>query len=174
MGTVPTTRTFLAGERVTAANLNAATKTVQDFLLNPPRACAYASATTTTLTSGVFADITFDAEDYDSDGIHSTTTNPSRLTIQTPGSYLVTCGVNFGNNGSGTGRALSLKKNGTEVGYQFAANVALTLRFGMTTIVNNLVAGDYLTLAAYQNSGANLSLLNGRYFTFMSVQFLNP
>jgi hypothetical protein len=173
MGAIPSTRTFLAGERVTAANLNAATKTVQDFILNPPRAMVYASAATNTLAVSTFADIAFDAEEYDTDSIHSVTVNNSRLTINTPGNYLITGSANFGNNSGGTARNLRLTKNGTQVAYQFSANAALTVQFSLTTMLY-CNAGDYLTLGAYQNSAGTLTLVNGRTNTFFGVQFLNP
>lgn len=41
------------------------------------------------ITNATYTTLTFDTETYDNDGIHSSVTNSSRLTVQTAGKYLI-------------------------------------------------------------------------------------
>lgn len=90
MATVPATYTFLAGEKVTASKLNAATKTVLDFLSNPPQAMVTGSASTAALiTDGTGVLHNFLTEKYDTDNMVDIAAKPDRITIQTAGLYEV-------------------------------------------------------------------------------------
>lgn len=55
--------------------------------------------------------LTWDSEAYDTNDIHSTVTNPSRLTVRTAGKYLVWATVVWEANGAGD-RNIEIKKNG--------------------------------------------------------------
>jgi hypothetical protein len=179
MATVPTTQTFTAGEKVTSAKLNAATKTPLDFLLNPPRVNAYSSATTTVAsTTSTATLVTLESESWDTDSMHSTTSNTSRITINTSGQYLVTFYARFPSNSTGF-RMLNLRANAGGLYSQGStiSTIILPATNGDVTFVTrtfelSLVAGDYYELFAQQNSGSSLALQNGSRVTGMEFRWL--
>lgn len=106
------------------------------------------------------SNITFDAERYDTNGLHSTSTNTGRLTAQQGGIYLIAATVSFAANATGF-RALRLLLNGgTRIAEQRTAAVTDS---GFPTVLTvstvwQLSAGDYVTAAVYQNSGGSLAV----------------
>lgn len=177
MATVPATQSFLAGEKVTAAKLIAATKTPLDFLMNPPRVNAYAGAAIS-LTSGTSTLVTLDSESWDSDSMHSTATNPSRITINTSGQYLVSFYARFPSNATGY-RQLNLRLNsgGSSGGGSTWSTINLAAVNGTSTFVTRTleltcVSGDHYELFAMQNSGATLSLDAGVRVSGMEFRWL--
>ena len=114
------------------------------------------------LSNNTYTVITWDSEDFDTDGYHSTSSNTSRITIPSgkSGKYLFNGGIYF-DNATGTGfRELALYKNGTK----FRAFFADTSGGGATAypapqvnIVVEAVATDYFQLYARQNSGTNVT-----------------
>ncbi|MCB5179511.1 hypothetical protein [Streptomyces antimicrobicus] len=177
MATVPATQSFLAGEKVTAAKLTAATKTPLDFLMNPP-CCAVYTATGIACTSGTSTLVTFDTESWDTDSMHSTVSNTSRVTINTPGQYLVTFYGRFPSNATGY-RQLNFRKNsnGNPSGGSTMSTIALAAVNGSQTFITrtfelNCLAGEYFELFALQNSGASLTLDSGQRVTGMEFRWL--
>lgn len=116
---------------------------------------------------------TFDQEDIDTDGFHSTATNTSRITIPAgkSGKYLVTMQTRFEANA--TGRRLGkLYKNGSiDSTFQFETP---PMSSGATTMGNsffmNLVATDYIEIFSFQTSGGSLNITNTG--VFFGVQFV--
>jgi hypothetical protein len=111
-----------------------------------------------TISNATDTVLNFDAEIFDTDGIHSNSTNNSRLTCNTAGLYLIGCSVAFVNNSSGV-RALIPRLNGTTViGYTNAIAVSGNAT-GMTfSIIYQLAVTDYLELLVQQTSGGNLDV----------------
>lgn len=116
--------------------------------------------------------LSWDTEVYDTNGIHSTTTNPSRFTCQTAGYYLVMAGVCFLANTNGY-REVDLVMNG-----QYGVDsTILSLSKGhaspaeSTTLVNStpvyMNVGDYVEVIAVQNSGSSLDVRN--YLTWFAM-----
>lgn len=107
--------------------------------------------------SGSDTTLNFNSERYDTAGMHSTSTNLSRLTAPVTGIYMVTAQIQWQDSGSGN-RVIRLVKNG-------ATNIAQADRMetgwldgqDITTQVR-LVAGDYVEVVAYQNSGSTLNV----------------
>ena len=129
------------------------------FLSDPPRAQLRQTAAQTFGTSGLFAALLFDAEDWDTYGGHSTTTNTSRYTCQVAGIYQFSGKVSW--NGSATGRRASKwMKNGSDVaGNQMAiiATSASDVQHPAVTMQISLVVGDYVELYGFQESGGSLA-----------------
>lgn len=111
---------------------------------------AYHSTTQGSLTAAQVNALSLDSEEFDTDGFHSTVTNTSRMTIPTGlgGKYLITgktkidqtYGVYIRKNGSGG----SLLRGGQ---HQSSGNQS------ETTVVADLVAGDYVEVVEYHGSG---------------------
>ena len=91
---VPNTRLFAAGEVLSGAILNQTVTSLGNFLLGKPIASLYQTTTVTSVGTTATV-IGFDAETIDRDGGHSTSTQNSRYTAQTPGWYRVSGTVVF-------------------------------------------------------------------------------
>ena len=116
--------------------------------------------------------LSFDSEAYDTDTIHDTSTNPSRLTVPT-GITLIRCKANVHFNGvfSNSINAIAIKKNGSTsytgcpiVGTD--GNQVSLLPYDGTNMGDALYAatpglivtdGDYFELEVYQKNGSALN-----------------
>ena len=117
--------------------------------------------------------LTFNTEDYDDNGMHSTVTNTGRLTCVTTGRYLAHFTCQFANDPTGN-RYVGLFKNGTtplDYDVKTAVN-GLTTSMKVSAVVN-LTAADYVTVEAYQNSGGTLAISAvAAYTAYFSLQQL--
>jgi hypothetical protein len=139
-----------------------------------PQARVYNSAAIT-CTTGVVKTLTFDTERYDTNSIHSTTVNTSRLTCVTAGLYSIGGNAEFANNAVGT-RNLAVLLNGvtTIVSEARGANGADLTRVNVHGDYR-LVAGDYVELIAFQTSGGNLNVTAaGNYSPEFWMHWVSP
>lgn len=106
----------------------------------------------------------WDAEFYDTDNMHSTSLNTSRITIPTGkgGKYLLTNSILWSNNGTGA-REQTILKNGSQLGWDEIMPVNSSASYTATSgaRVVDLVAGDYIELFVKQNTGISLGMLGG-------------
>lgn len=140
-----------------------------DDLVNT-RANVYAGAAQT-LTTAVAAALAMNSEDVDPKALHSTVTNNSRITVATPGRYLVVAQVGFVSNATGY-RQLGILKNGTAV-----ASVRIPAVSGTSMTIQCVadvlcVATDYIEAQAVQTSGGNLDTVAGSTTTFLHATFV--
>lgn len=91
--------------------------TLSDSALNRPTAQVYANGTPTVLASGVLTVITFTTEIWDNDGLANLGPFPTRLTVVTPGTYMVTYSDVITGGATTTSGTFALSKTGT-VGYR--------------------------------------------------------
>lgn len=126
---------------------------------NVPR-CRVRNSADITIATGTSTKLTFNTEDFDYGGMHSTSTNTGRITIPTggDGTYLIGAQVLWAANGTGI-RDINIKLNNTTY---LAQNTALTAGAGTTMTMSTstlvaLTATDYIEVEVYQNSGGNLS-----------------
>lgn len=118
-----------------------------------------------TLTTGVAAAITFDAERYDTDAFHSTSVNTSRLTIPFAGYYRVTAGLRYASNATGF-RQAQIRLNGTTlIGSVVVSATATNITDLQVTADYLFAASDYVELIAGQTSGGNLNVSAAGNFT---------
>jgi hypothetical protein len=113
-------------------------------------------------TSGVWLEVLFNSENYDTDGIHSTLANTGRLTCQTAGKYIVTACINWAANNNG------LRVIGINLTNDSIADAAVSeQRFNATTgddtwastsCIIDMDVGDFVTVHVYQNSGSTLAI----------------
>lgn len=123
------------------------------FLSSPPRGVISKAAAENHTSSGSWVSCAADTEAKDTDLCHSTVTNNSRITIVTPGDYLLSGVVEWDTNTVGV-RSIRVYKNATTayLGELLSATSAAAHRTGVTALVTDLVAGDYLEFQGYQNS----------------------
>jgi hypothetical protein len=139
--------------------------------------CRLYMSTNQTISNNTQTALTYQAESFDTNGFHSTSTNTSRITIPSgyTGYYLVQTQAVFVANGTGA-RFSKVYKNGTtdvSTGRR-VSNLSSTTE---TSLVGSdilyLTAGDYIEHFVLQTSGGNLSMnQDAEAFTGFNVQFL--
>jgi hypothetical protein len=161
---------------LTATWLGGAGQTVDERGIAAVRAAKSIGGASQAVPHATYSAISFDNEEYDTDGMHDTVTNNSRITIKTPGLYDIKATVLWQANTVGT-RFLYLRKNGsgnsitgaialasspTSPAYETAQQISATLL---------LAAGDYLEVVGYQESGGPLNVIasSGSGSTAMSA-----
>jgi hypothetical protein len=157
MATVPSSRTWVAGEVVTDAMLNQTVRDVENFLLAPPIFQGRQTAAQS-LTSGTYAALTLDAEDVDSAGGHSIVTNTSRYAAVYAGWANVNHSAAFASNATGR-RLAKLRMGGsTDVNasdVSMNSGVTNILKVTGPTMKIFFNVNDYVeTLAAQESGGA--------------------
>lgn len=139
--------------------------------------CSISNSVSQSIDNSSTTTLTFNTEDYDTDGFHSTSTNTGRITIPAgkAGKYFVSTTVNYAGNATGF-RQIRILKNGS-------TNVAATVTtpgdsgdLGLTcSVMLTLAEADYLTVVTFQNSGNNLNVYGNNewnYDTIFGVNFL--
>lgn len=141
-------------------DMNEAFYDVWKFLLNPPMVKAR-QTTVQTLTTGVSTAIIFQTEDIDTNGFHSSTTNPTRFTPNISGYYVGYAGVSFTVSSVGR-REVRVRKNGGDYISKLDTNTPVTVG----NIIQKGVAfgpeffngtTDYVEVYGVQTSGGNLN-----------------
>lgn len=161
MATVPVTRAWVAGEVVTAGYMNNNITSVLGWLL-APAICRVRATGAQSIANNTFATLTFDAEDLDSTGMHSTSVNTSRITAVYPGWYF-SAGANCWAAGGGAATSRRLSQHLVNAGS--ALNGSIGGGVGMNSIMPAvwrsmhiyLNVGDYVETQIYQDTGSSLS-----------------
>lgn len=159
MATVPVIRTFVAGEVVLASYFNTNINGPISFLLARPFFQGRQTVAQS-LTTGVYAALTMDAEDVDSAGGHSTSSNTSRYNAIYAG--WGTCSGGVGVAASAAGRRLTKwRVDGTTDlsggGTNLPATAASVWKGPANTMKVFMNVGQYLELMGGQESGGNLN-----------------
>lgn len=155
--------TFVAGNVLTAAQMNAYVRDNTLFLYTPPMVRAYNAAAFTHNSSGNWLAVTCDSERFDTDSMHSTVSNTARLIATSAGKYIVGGGGLFTANGTGV-RCARLTVNASTQPIAQQQFVAGDAAFGNPLSIGSayaMAAADYFQFEAYQSSGANRDLLAG-------------
>lgn len=101
--------------------------------------------------------LTFDSERWDTDGIHSTSSNTSRLTCTRAGKHLIVGHVRWALNTTGM-REIGIRLNGaTFLAVLDATPNASFDHVMVVTTIWDMAVGDYVELTTYQNSGGALN-----------------
>jgi len=130
-----------------------------------------------TITTGSTTGLTFNTERFDTDGMHSTVSNTSRLTAKTAGIYLITGNVRWANNTTGR-RILLMRINGGDTIAQVEIHgppvSGHVLVMNVTTIYE-LLATDYVELSVFQDSGGDLDIVaTGNYTPEFAMAWVAP
>lgn len=133
--------------------------------------CRVYNSTTQSITTGTGPPLTFDTEEFDTDGFHSTSSLTSRITVPAglAGKYLITGGTQFAASGAGTYRIIAVTKNGVAVPPHMRRGVAPTDPAFALSVVLDLLVGDYVEIIAYQDSGGNLNVGHASTAEFRST-----
>lgn len=160
MTAVPTTLTAVAGAVLTASQWNTNNRDVENWLLAPAILRARQTVSQNITSGGAGTAITFDSEDVDSTGMHSTSSNTSRATAVYPGWYWVGGNWCLAQNATGVRQASwnvnGSAQNGAGSG-QAGGGAGIDARLVAGTSLFFLNVGDYLELISFQNSGSTLA-----------------
>lgn len=168
-----TPRTWVALEYPTAAQFNTHVRDNIAFLANPPSCRVYNSAaasiannTATILGTTGATTAFFNSERWDTDSMHSTVTNPGRITINTAGLYLVAAHMGFVPNASGYRQAY-LRLNGSTI---ICVETIAASSSGAGTDLNpatiyKFAVNDYIEVVVHQTSGGALNLGSSANYT---------
>lgn len=112
------------------------------------------NSTNQTISSNTVTIVTFNSERNDTNTYHDLTTNTGRITIPTGygGKYQIRCQLTWASGALGN-LFFTLRKNGTD----FFTQPAYSLQHSYNC-QEDLVAGDYLDIVMYQNTGGNLTI----------------
>ena len=153
-----TPRTWVAGDVLTAAQLNQDIRDNVGFLGNPPRAQARRTSVQS-IPNAAWTLVTFTVEDVDTNTMFAVGTG-DRFTCQTAGRYLICFSAEFATNGTGT-RMFGIA-TGTTPGSGFIAKTtqpATTVGTGASLAMETvLTVGINVSFHVYQNSTAALNL----------------
>ena len=133
---------------------------------SPVGARAYNSGGINHTLTAQWVALALDSERFDTDAMHSLTSNPSRLTCRTPGLYTMSGHLSFNPHATGY-RQVGLRLNGsTFLAISAAQNIGAgaNLNLSVATLYQ-LAVGDYVELYAWQNSGGTLTLLAGAAYS---------
>jgi hypothetical protein len=120
--------------------------------------CSVYNTTVFTPATATFTTLTWDGEFWDSDSMHSTSTNTSRITVPKTGYYRIELQGIWQNNTTG-GRGARFLNNGSAIFTQFldAVDGDFNYYYPYTAKLN---ANDYLEVQVYQDSGGVLTWYN--------------
>jgi hypothetical protein len=159
--TAPTT--VSAGDALTASLYNTYVGTNIANLIVPP-SVKLQKTTTQSITNASETALTWPTAVYDTDSMYSAV-NTSRITINTPGIYVLTACATFASNGTGE-RLLYFRVNGDSAN-RLAFARAFANQSGSSGLVIatsvQLSAATYIEVAAYQSSGGALNVLGDVY-----------
>jgi hypothetical protein len=124
--------------------------------------CDLRKTSNQTVATATVTKISFDSENFDTNGFHDNSTNNTRITIPTGygGKYLFNFIMSFENNSVGF-RSIIFYVNGNEGENISRLANSGTILVAPSSLLLNLSAGDYVEFAAYQNSGSTISINAG-------------
>lgn len=131
----------------------------EEFLIDPP-ACSVSHSTNQTVSNNTRTAMLADTELFDNDSMHSTASQTSRITCQTPGRYLICATVRTGTNQTGH-REVQIWVNGVGTGDDYnigrhdCAGDTSTVISGSRAVV--LGAGDYIECTLEHNAGVDIT-----------------
>jgi hypothetical protein len=151
LGDVPTAYTGEVGKYVV---VNATEDGLEFAGSAAPAMCLLYNSTTQSVANNTTMVATFDSERYDTNGMHSTSVNTGRITIQTTGKYRISGYVSYANAGNTTQRYADIRLNGSTTLWIESRNAYN----GDTTSFSlggeyDFTAGDYLELRLFHIAG---------------------
>lgn len=151
--------TFTPGTPLPAATLTKARDNDEWMAVSRPH-CRVYKTTSTTLTHNVANYPSYDGERVDVGAMHSTGTNPNRITIPAGagGWYDIGAWADFTANSTGL-RAIIFRLNGAGLLHQQNDTPANATTWYMGAHFQyQLAAGDYFEVGYFQTSGGNLNV----------------
>ena len=148
------------GDVYTAASHNAILQNLAGYRVPPM--CRAVRTTTETGYGGAFKTISWNAADaWDTDDMHDPSTNPDRITFNTPGIYSVTLSVIFDYTGSPTYFDARIKGNGSTAIAEDYRTVTGSSYVATITAVVNSATYSYVNADAVIAGGGTTGTFRG-------------
>lgn len=127
-----------------------------NFLANPP-ACRVFHGTTQSIADNTATALLFNSERFDTDSMHSTVTNTSRITFTTAGLYVVTLTFQFNFGTALTWAEGRIRLNGTTdlATQSVPGSPAGFAQFITVTTTYKFAAGNFVEAMAFQDNVGN-------------------
>ncbi len=109
--------------------------------------------------------ISFNTEDYDTDGIHDNAINNSRLTCKTAGKYLISGQLRFQDSASGQRRLYLFLDNTTYIAVLYLGTTSGNAYAANITTIYDLSIGQYVEFLVWQDSAGNQDVLSTASYT---------
>jgi len=122
-------------------------------------------STTQEIANIDLATLAFDSERYDTDTIHDTTTNNSRLTCKTAGKYIISAAIGFFHNATGVRRVEIYHSSGVILGKQDVHSLSDMDHYCTVTAIWDLAVNEYVEVRVYQSSGGALNVLKSSHYS---------
>ena len=164
--------TVLTADSAEATGLKWATPTTPAYV----GVSVYKSAAQT-ISNLTATAVTFNTEDFDTNGFHDSSTNTSRFTVPSgkAGKYLLTGGLAY-LAGNATGlRGAYIYKNGAAYNYNVQQPAVSPSPYGSLvniSFVLNLAVSDYIEIFAFQGDGGNLNVSENQTNTNVQMTYL--
>lgn len=152
-------RTWVTNTAVTAAALNTDVRDNEIFLRNPPSARVFNSAAIA-IANQTTTFLTFNSERFDTDNMHSTSSNSGRLIAVTAGRYLFGAHCQWEPNATGD-RVMDIMLNGVDiiaVSVMGSAKTAGNHTRQFATGFWEFTANDYIEVRVWQDSTVSLNV----------------
>lgn len=121
---------------------------------------AFLSSASQSISNDTVTVISLAGETYDTNTLHDTATNNSRITLKTVGKWLVIATVSFSGDSTTGRRGTLIRLNGSTVAQTISApSPAGQTYVQSTTVVTASAVTDYVEMAAYQQSGGALNVV---------------
>lgn len=159
----------LSGEDASDTNKGIASFNASDFSVSSGAVtrnfigCRVTNSSDQSIDHNTSTALTFNTEYFDTDSMHSTVSNTSRITITTAGKYVVGGQVRWAyNNDTGRRNMFILLNGNTQIMYEARPPVQQTnVRTDLTgCTIYNFSASDYIELWVLQNSGGSLDAVS--------------
>jgi hypothetical protein len=150
-------RAFISGTNVNYQYNGTAWVSAQALSI-PPMCRAYLS-TSTNISNNTVTSVSFDSENYDTDTMHSTSSNTNRITFTTAGVYALSAACKWATAAGGV-RQIVFRLNGTtdlSVASQ-ASNGGGNNTDQQLSVQYSFAANDYVELRVYQDSGGTVAI----------------
>ena len=158
-----TPRTWVVGELVTASMMNTHIRDNLNYLYSAANACRVSNSNQT-IANTTHTALTFSTETYDTNSMHSTSSNTSRIIAPVEGKYLATARAYWTGSGGGQERQFYLKVNATTSYALVHIPPSGGINIGqLTADVLSLAVSDYVEAFVYQDSGGNLDTLGANF-----------
>lgn len=149
--------TVVSGTNISSTTFGNVVKADLDFLARPP-ACRVTKAALQSIPNNTVTAITFDTERFDTDTMHDTVTNNSRITFTTAGIYMVGGTLRYQSNATGYRNIVIRLNNGNNIAEDLKPIVAAIVTISSIATLYQFIAGDYVELCAEQTSGGALNV----------------
>ena len=121
--------------------------------------CGLSNSGDQSINSGARTAVTWDTEEWDNAGLHSTSSNTSRVTVPTAGIYLCTAMILWATNNTTGERYIEIDVNAGGINRTHFPPVNATTNHAMVLSKQmKLVANDYVEVIVLQSSGGAVNV----------------